>query len=85
MNTSFSQAAERNKGPIYHVLKEYISEEGRLLEIGSGTGQHAVYMAKQFPRIQWVSKSFIILESSIECFIFGPLYLGFMNTLMIQC
>lgn len=54
-NENYSAAAENNKDPILEVLKKYISGEKRLLEIGSGTGQHAVYFAKHFPLLKWVT------------------------------
>ncbi|MEC7275553.1 MAG: DUF938 domain-containing protein [Bdellovibrionota bacterium] len=54
MNKPFSPACERNKEPILSVLKEYGINEGRLLEIGSGTGQHAVAFAGHFPKLHWV-------------------------------
>jgi len=54
MKKNFSEAAERNKDPILNVLKEFINtKDRRLLEIGSGTGQHALYMASQFPFLTW--------------------------------
>jgi cyclopropane fatty-acyl-phospholipid synthase-like methyltransferase len=53
MDKPFSPSCERNRGPILAVLKQYV-EDGRLLEIGSGTGQHAVYFASEFPKLQWV-------------------------------
>ncbi|HBL86388.1 MAG TPA: methylase, partial [Alcanivorax sp.] len=40
----FSQAAENNKGPILDVLRDYLTAPGDLLEIGAGTGQHAVWL-----------------------------------------
>ena len=49
----FSQAAENNKGPILQVLQEYLTRPGNLLEIGAGTGQHAQWLAPQFPEIGW--------------------------------
>ncbi len=50
----FSPACERNQQPILEVLKQVIDEQDRrLLEIGSGTGQHAVFMAPYFPQVQW--------------------------------
>lgn len=50
-----SPACERNKDPILKVLREVISSDNRrLLEIGSGTGEHALYMAPQFPHLTWV-------------------------------
>ena len=54
MEKPFSAACERNAGPILGVLKDYITHEHkRLLEIGSGTGQHAVYFAPEFPWMEW--------------------------------
>lgn len=49
----FSQACENNKRPISHVLSRYVKDNHRVLEIGSGTGQHATYFAEQFPSIAW--------------------------------
>ncbi len=54
-NENYSAAADNNKGPILEVLKKYIRGEKRLLEIGSGTGQHAVHFAKHFPQLQWIT------------------------------
>lgn len=54
MNKPFSPACERNQEPILEVLKEFVTKDDRrLLEIGSGTGQHAVYMAPSFPQVEW--------------------------------
>ncbi|MGL4221854.1 MAG: DUF938 domain-containing protein, partial [Shewanella sp.] len=41
----FSQACENNKAPILAVLKSAFANTIQVLEIGSGTGQHAVYFA----------------------------------------
>lgn len=54
MTKPYSAACDRNKDPILNVLKEHIDPaDRRLLEIGSGTGQHAVYLAPQFPWLEW--------------------------------
>jgi len=51
-----SPAAERNKGPILDVLKKFISEDDQnALEIGTGTGQHALEFAKSFPNLKWTA------------------------------
>lgn len=42
-------APERNKAPILEVLRRVLPERGTLLEIGSGTGQHAVHFARHLP------------------------------------
>ena len=49
----FADACERNKGPILEVLRQVLPSRGRILEIGSGTGQHVVYFAPHFPGLLW--------------------------------
>ncbi|MCI5072813.1 class I SAM-dependent methyltransferase [bacterium] len=54
MHKPFSEACERNKAIIFDTLKPYLKKiEGHLLEVGTGTGQHAVYMAPQLEHITW--------------------------------
>ena len=50
---AYSEACERNKVPILALLRDYFSTPGLILEIGSGTGQHAVYFAEQLPHLTW--------------------------------
>jgi cyclopropane fatty-acyl-phospholipid synthase-like methyltransferase len=49
----FAESSEQNKLPILEVLKHYFSDVESVLEIGSGTGQHGVFFARQFPWLQW--------------------------------
>jgi len=49
----FSQACENNKGPILEVLRHAFDDRRSVLEIGSGTGQHAVYFAAQLSHLEW--------------------------------
>lgn len=50
----YSAACDRNKEPILEVLREFItSEDKKLLEVGSGTGQHAVFLAPHFKHLEW--------------------------------
>ncbi|WP_333607048.1 DUF938 domain-containing protein [Arsukibacterium sp.] len=49
----YSQACENNKGPIAEVLKQAFATCQSVLEVGSGTGQHALYFAQQLPHLQW--------------------------------
>lgn len=51
--SQLSEACERNKGPILEVLRGAFQNVGSVLEIGSGTGQHAVHFAKNMPHITW--------------------------------
>ena len=54
MEKPFSPACERNQGPILEILKQTIlPSDRRLLEVGAGTGQHAVFMAPHFPWLEW--------------------------------
>jgi cyclopropane fatty-acyl-phospholipid synthase-like methyltransferase len=49
----FSEACERNKGPILKVLRRAFAGRLHVLEIGSGTGQHAVHFAANLQDLVW--------------------------------
>lgn len=49
----FSEASERNRGPILDILRTELAGKKTVLEIGSGTGQHAVYFAQNLPHLSW--------------------------------
>lgn len=53
MTKPFSQACENNKDPILEKLKPHLTGRLQLLEIGSGTGQHAVHFAQHLPELTW--------------------------------
>lgn len=53
MEKPFSQACENNKAPILEVLKEHLNASDYVLEVGSGTGQHAVHFAQSLQHLQW--------------------------------
>lgn len=55
MDLPFSQACENNQHPIFEQLKNYLTTAENVLEIGAGTGQHAVYFANNLPDIHWHS------------------------------
>ena len=46
-------AAVRNREPIAEVLRGWLPESGLVLEIASGTGEHAVFFAEHFPGLTW--------------------------------
>lgn len=49
----YSQACENNKTPILERLRAVFDAPGLVLEIGTGTGQHAEHFAKAIPYLQW--------------------------------
>lgn len=53
MTLPTSPASERNRQPILEVLREEFRDRSSVLEIGSGTGQHAVFFAAALPHLSW--------------------------------
>jgi len=49
----FAESCEQNKQPILAVLQELLPAPGLVLEVGSGTGQHAVHFAADLPHLIW--------------------------------
>ena len=49
----YSAASERNREPILAVLREHFAATRHVLEIGSGTGQHAAHFAAALPHLVW--------------------------------
>ena len=53
MSKRESPAAQRNRVPIAEVIAPELPERGVVLEIASGTGEHAVHFARSVPQIDW--------------------------------
>jgi SAM-dependent methyltransferase len=51
----YADACERNQDPILKVLQQWFLAPGAVLEIGAGTGQHAVHFARHMPQLRWIS------------------------------
>lgn len=66
MTKPFSQACENNKQPILDVLSLEFANQQHVLEVGSGTGQHAVYFAKNLPNLIWQTSDLPINHSGIN-------------------
>jgi len=49
----FAPATARNREPILAVLREELPESGTVLEVASGTGEHAVHFARALPHLTW--------------------------------
>jgi cyclopropane fatty-acyl-phospholipid synthase-like methyltransferase len=53
MDKPYAPACERNREPILAVLRECFADRRDVLEVGSGTGQHAVHFAAAMPWLSW--------------------------------
>lgn len=62
----YSSACERNQIFILEQLKPLLIKARNVLEIGSGTGQHAIFFAKGLPHIQWQTSDLDFLHQGIE-------------------
>jgi hypothetical protein len=49
----FSQAADNNKQAILEVLSRYLTSDTTALEVGSGSGQHAIHFAQNLAQLSW--------------------------------
>ena len=49
----YAESCEQNRDPILAVLQEVFADRKQVLEIASGTGQHAVYFGQALPHLSW--------------------------------
>lgn len=49
----YSESSEQNRDPILAVLRDLLADRREVLEIASGTGQHAVYFGAALPYLTW--------------------------------
>lgn len=69
MHLPYSEASEQNKGDILRVLQTEFTQVRKVLEIGSGTGQHAVYFAQQLPHLVWQTSDVQQHHSGIQAWL----------------
>ena len=62
----YSEACEQNREPILSVLRETFSAARNVLEIGSGTGQHATFLAAALPHLVWQTSDVAQNNAGIE-------------------
>lgn len=62
----FAESCEQNKWPILDVLRQEFAQATRVLEIGSGTGQHAVFFAQQLPHLLWQTSDVAEYHAGIQ-------------------
>ena len=65
----YSAACERNRDAILAVLREHLADRTQVLEIGSGTGQHAVYFAAALPHLVWQTSDRIEHHAGIRAWL----------------
>ena len=65
----FAESAARNAEPILEILRQEFRESTDVLEIGSGTGQHAVYFAASLDHLQWQTSDLEENHSTIRAWI----------------
>lgn len=65
----YSEACERNAGPILDILLRVFADRREVLEIGSGTGQHAVRFAAALPRLVWHTSDLPQAHSGIDAWL----------------
>ncbi len=53
MEKPIAEACLRNQEPIAAALEQLLTQPARVLELGSGTGQHAVYVGRRLPHLTW--------------------------------
>lgn len=69
MTKLFSAACERNRDPILAILREAFADCRSVLEVGSGTGQHAVYFGAALPHLIWQTSDLPHNHASIRAWL----------------
>lgn len=62
----YSASCDRNRDPILEVLRTHFANRKRVLEIGSGTGQHAVYFGTALPQLVWQTSDLVANHEGIR-------------------
>jgi len=65
-NKPYSQACENNKKYILPLLQQAFLASAKVLEVGSGSGQHAVFFAQQLDHLQWQTSDLLINHEGIN-------------------
>ncbi len=69
MDKPFAPSCERNREPILGVLCTVFAKRRAVLEIGSGTGQHAVYFAEHLPHLHWYPSDLEVNHAGIRAWL----------------
>ena len=63
---NYSPASEKNKHVILTKLADFLADKPELLEIGSGSGQHAIYFARHLPNLIWQTSELADAVASLK-------------------
>jgi len=69
MNKPYSESCDQNKKPILKVLQPLLAAASDVLEIGSGTGQHALYFSQMMPHLTWNTSDCAGYLAGINCWL----------------
>jgi len=62
----YAESCDQNRGPILGVLIDLFAHSSKVLEIGSGTGQHAVFFSRKMPHLLWQTSDRAEFHSGIR-------------------
>ena len=65
----YAESCEQNQEPILEVLQEILANQHRVLEIASGTGQHAVYFGRALPHLTWQTSELAQNHAGIQAWL----------------
>lgn len=65
----YAESCEQNQNPILEVLQEIFANQQRVLEIASGTGQHAVYFGRSLPHLTWQTSELAQNHAGIQAWL----------------
>ena len=65
----YAESCDQNREPIKQILAQFVEGNQTLLEVGSGTGQHAVYLAQSFPWLSWQTSELLENHAGIQAWI----------------
>jgi len=68
-NKLYAESCDQNCQPIAAQLDRFAPQCKSVLEIGSGTGQHAVYFARKYPQLMWQTSDLPAYHASIQAWI----------------
>ena len=66
MNKPYSESCDQNREPILATITPILTTKHSVLEIGSGTGQHAVYFAAKMPHLKWYTSDCLPYHEGIK-------------------